>query len=166
MWKRGLIVGGFTAVCAAALWALYAMKGAEAPVLEPAAQKVTVEQSVSDSVHSYNLAELADGCSADDGVFCAIELAVKCTMNPDMAGCDKGTVPGFVLGKTEETPRPTEIAFTITKIKPVPGNSKISVYTTSDCDAVWFGLCKGTVIYSLKQEGGRWVVDNIFALEP
>ena len=164
MLKRMLIVGGFTIMCGAALYALYAMKGQEAPVLENAAD-VTVAQSVSDSVHSYALDELKEECAAEDGIFCAIEQVVKCTIKPDFAGCDKEYVPGFVLGKIEEAPRPTEISFAITKIKPIPGGGDISVYTTSDCDATWFGLCKGTVIYSLTRKGDRWAVTNISARE-
>ena len=108
---------------------------------------------------------MAAGCRAEDKIFCAIEQVIKCTMAPELEGCDKEYVPGFVLGKAEETPRPRHISFEITKIKPIPGSSDISVYTKSDCDAVWFGLCKGTVIYSLTQKDGRWAVTNIYALE-
>lgn len=164
MRKKVLIIGIFLAVFGAAWDALYLMRGIEEPALEPAAA-ITEERQVSDSVHSYAAEDLAAGCRAEDKIFCAIEQVIKCTMAPELEGCDKEYVPGFVLGKAEETPRPRHISFEITKIKPIPGSSDISVYTKSDCDAVWFGLCKGTVIYSLTQKDGRWAVTNIYALE-
>lgn len=164
MIKKIVIVCGFLVIFVAALWTLFKMKGVDAPVLEP--QKEVVEvQNIGDSVHSYSVAELTVGCQSEDKIFCAIEQTVKCTMIPDFAGCNKDFVPGFVIGKTDDTPRPTQISFEITKIKPIPETNDLSVYTKSDCDAVWFGLCKGTVIYSLTQKENRWAVTNIYALE-
>ncbi len=164
MLKRVLIVGGFTVMCVVALYALCVMKGHSTSVLEKAAD-IAVAQNVSDSVHSYAFDGLKEECATQDGIFCAIEQVVKCTIKPDFAGCDREYVPGFVLGKIEEAQRPTEISFAVTKIKPIPGGNDISVYTTSDCDAIWFGLCKGTVIYSLTRKGERWAVTNIYARE-
>ncbi len=164
MVKKIVIVCGFLAFFGVALMALFKMKGVDKPVLEHEAV-VDEVQNIGDSVHSYSVAELTVGCQSDDKIFCAIEQTVKCTMKPDFAGCHKDFVPGFVIGKTDETPRPTQIAFEIVKIKPIPETNDISVYTKSDCDAVWFGLCKGTVIYSLTQKGNRWAVTNIYALE-
>ena len=66
------------------------------------------------------MAVLLAGCQSEDKIFCAIEQTVKCTMVPDFAGCNKDFVPGFVIGKTDDTPRPTQISFEITKIKPIP----------------------------------------------
>ncbi len=164
MVKKIVIVCCFLGVFGAALWVIFQMKGIDKPVLE---KKVIVEevQNIGDSVHSYSVAEMTVGCQSEDKIFCAIEQTVKCTMNPDFAGCHKDFVPGFVIGKTNDTPRPTQISFEIMKIKPIPGTNDVSVYTKSDCDAVWFGLCKGTVIYSLSQKGSRWAVTNIYALE-
>lgn len=164
MIKKVVIVCGFLAIFAAALAALFNMKGLDAPVLEPQ-KEVKEVQNIGDSLHSYSAAELTVSCQSDDKIFCAIEQTVKCTMKPDFAGCHKDYVPGFVIGKTDDTPRPTQISFEIVKIKPIPGTNDISVYTKSDCDAIWFGLCKGTVIYSLTQKGNRWAVTNIYALE-
>ena len=118
-----------------------------------------------DEQHVYNSEDLQTECSADDKIFCAIELTVKCTIDPELVGCDKSVVPSFILGKTEEVERPTEISFKMTKIKPITNSSDISVYTESDCNALWFGLCKGTVVYSLTPKDNGWSVTNIFALE-
>lgn len=118
-----------------------------------------------DELHVYNSGDLQTECSSDDKIFCAVELTVKCTMEPELEGCDKSLVPSFVLGKTEEVERPTEISFKVVKIKPITNSSDISVYTESDCNALWFGLCKGTVVYSLTPKDDVWSVTNIFALE-
>lgn len=104
MRKKVLIIGIFLAVFGAAWGALYLMRGIEEPALEPAAA-ITEERQVSDSVHSYAAEDLAAGCRAEDKIFCAIEQVIKCTMAPELEGCDKEYVPGFVLGKAEETPR-------------------------------------------------------------
>lgn len=102
--EKVLIIGIFLAVFGAAWGALYLMRGIEEPALEPAAA-ITEERQVSDSVHSYAAEDLAAGCRAEDKIFCAIEQVIKCTMAPELEGCDKEYVPGFVLGKAEETPR-------------------------------------------------------------
>lgn len=164
MRAKKVIIGIFLVVFAGALAALFVMKGKSSPKLE---QPVTVTETreIKDSVHTYKIEDLTAGCQAEDRIFCAIERVVKCTMSPELEGCDKEVVPGFVLGKIEDMPRPTEISFEITKIKPVAGSNNLSVYTKSDCNAVWFGLCKGTVIYSLTQKESGWAVTNIYALE-
>ncbi len=162
--KKILILCLFTAFFAAALFLVYKMRGVSAPSIETAV--INGEKKITgDAVHTYRAEDVKSGCSAEDGIFCAVERTVKCTLAPELDGCDAGNVPAFVLGKSGEVQRPTEISFSITKLKPVPESSDISVYTNSDCDAVWFGLCKGTVIYSLTQKDGQWAVTNIYALE-
>lgn len=118
-----------------------------------------------DEMHEYNSEDLKTECSSEDKVFCAIERTVKCTIEPTLNGCDKSLVPGFVLGNVEGVDRPTSVSFKVTKIKPIDNSSDISVYTESDCNALWFGLCKGTVVYSLTPKDNDWAVTNIFALE-
>ena len=119
-----------------------------------------------ESVHVYKAENLEPGCSATDKIFCAIERTVKCTISPELADCDKDLVPAFILGKTEDVERPTEISFKFSKIKPIADSNDISIYTQSDCNAMWFGLCKGTVVYTLtSKNNGKWAVSNIFALE-
>ncbi|MBO5284631.1 MAG: hypothetical protein J6B00_02010 [Alphaproteobacteria bacterium] len=157
MSKRILITFGFVLVFGIAAFVLFYMKGRPEPVLE--------EKNFSEEVHSYRADDLNSGCALDDKVFCAIERAVKCTMAPEFEGCDKKHVPSFVLGKIKDVVRPTEMSFKIVKIKPIIGEKDIAVYTQSDCDTIWFGLCKGTVVYSLSPKGDDWAVTNIYALE-
>lgn len=162
--KKILILSLFTAFFAAALYLVYQMRGESNPVIEGRAGS-SEQKAISDAVHTYRADDVKSGCAAEDGIFCAVERTVKCTLAPELDGCDSGKVPAFVLGKSDEVQRPTEISFSITKLKPIPESQDISVYTTSDCDAVWFGLCKGTVIYSLAHKDGQWAVTNIYALE-
>lgn len=162
--KKFLIISMFLVVFGGSLAGVFYMKSKVKPVIEPMA-KIEEVKVVSDTRHSYSADDVTSGCSVDDKIFCAIELAVKCTLAPELDGCSKDVVPSFILGKTDEGIRPTEISFEITKIKPIPGGQNISVYTNSDCNASWFGLCKGNVIYSLSQKDGEWYVANMYALE-
>lgn len=164
MAKRAFIVALFVTFFAVLLWWLFVMKRADAPQMEQP-EKITEVRQISDSLHSYNAADISSACSAEDKIFCAIELAVKCTLVPELDGCSTDVVPGFVLGQVDNEVRPRQLSFEITKIKPLPESTDIAVYTKSDCDASWFGLCKGTVIYSLSQLGDGWRVVNIYALE-
>lgn len=161
--RRVVILGAFTGIFALALYSIFVLRGKSTPVLE---QPVLTEQKViSDSVHSYTAADIKGGCSAEDKIFCAVELAVKCTLTPEIDGCAKESVPAFILGRPDVTERPTEMSFAITKIKPITGSSEIYVYTNSSCNAVWFGLCQGTVVYALSPAANSWTVTNIYALE-
>lgn len=162
--KRAMIVGMFVCLFGLALWGLFLLRGHSAPVLQT---DLTVQEQreVNDSVHSYSLDEVKSGCSLEDKIFCAVEQAVKCTLKPELQGCGKEKVPGFILGRPDVTERPTEMSFAITKIKPIAGSGEVFVYTKSTCNTVWFGLCQGTVVYALAVMDGEWVVTNVYALE-
>lgn len=168
MAKKIIILCGFIAIFALSAVMIFHMqkKAGSAEVQER--QEIadsTHSAETSDAMHEYSVTDLSNVCQENDKIFCAVERTVKCTMAPEMEGCDKNSVPSFVLGKTDEAERPTHISFKIVKIKPIPESSDISVYTESDCDALWFGLCKGTVVYSLSSTEDGWRVNNIFALE-
>lgn len=165
MGKRVFILSMFIAFAVFCLWLVFVLTGNRKTEIVPLAVHSSEEVELNDTLHSYKKDELSKKCENDDQVFCAIEKIVKCTINPELEFCDKGGIPSFVLVKTEEDIRPTEISFSITKMKPVPDSSDIVVYTKSQCNASWFGLCQGTVIYSLTTRNGIWEVNNIFALE-
>ena len=165
MIKRVLIILGFILCALVSVWMIFLMTNAnKVAEIVPLSSNSDV-QKVEDSLHKYSVESLKEKCEVDDVVFCAIERTVKCTINPELGICNKKDIPSFIMGKTEDDVRPSSISFSITKIKPLPESRDISVYTKSDCDASWFGLCKGTVIYSLTPRDGEWVVSNIFALE-
>ena len=170
MFKRIAIVTGFIAFFAAMAMILFYLKDKNNSVeaTSVAVETAKVENVVkTDEMHVYNAENLSEACASDDEIFCAVEKVIKCTMKPDMDGCRKSVVPAFVIADAEDMERPTEMSFKIVKIKPIPESSDISVYTESDCNAMWFGLCKGMVVYSLspKDNEGSWRVNNIFALE-
>lgn len=162
--KKFLILLLFVIVFSLCWVAVYYTKNNTSPAIEPQVSHTDVK-TISDNMHTYSAQDITSGCSQEDNIFCAIEHTIKCTLAPDLDGCTKDVVPSFVLGKTEEGIRPTEISFQITKIKPIPESNDIAVYTNSDCNASWFGLCKGNVIYSLSKKDNNWVVANIYALE-
>jgi len=169
MIKRIGLMVVFILVFALGIWGMIMLQGRKLPEKaviqsEPVSQ-VAQDKYNEDKVYTYSIDDLQSGCSADDQIFCAVERSVKCTISPDLDGCDKGSVPGFVLGKSDDVERPTEISFKLVKIKPIPESSDVSVYTESECNAKWFGLCQGTVVYSLTMKNEQWVVTNIFAME-
>jgi len=170
MLKKAVIILMFIALFAlGAIAMFYMQKKATSESVE--ATEVTVatkekqQETADEPVYTYKADNLSEKCAVDDKIFCAVERTVKCTINPDMSICNKNYVPNFVLGQTNDVERPKEISFKIVKIKPIPESSDISVYTQSDCDTLWFGLCKGTVVYSLTSAHDEWQVTNIFALE-
>lgn len=168
MLKKVAIILMFIAIFAiAAVMMFYMQKKAETESQGVPAHEAlpVVKEEADEPFYVYKADSLVEDCALKDRIFCAVERVVKCTINPDMKACNKDDVPGFVLGQTEDVERPSEISFKIVKIKPIPESSDISVYTKSDCNALWFGLCKGTVVYSLTTDGLEWHVTNIFALE-
>lgn len=169
MLKKILIMLLFIAVFGAAAWFGYSLITPKSETTA-AANAVTVAQPEAadfETMHVYTSGDLVAACTAEDKVFCAIERTVKCTIEPTLDYCTKEFVPNFVFGQTDDVERPSEISFKLTKIKPIAGSDVLSVYTESDCNAMWFGLCKGTVVYSLRPQGndGAWRVENIYALE-
>ena len=163
MLKRVLIILGFVLIALLGIGAIYLMTGdKESKISEIAKGKEIKEVKL--SFNSYNKDSLKEECESQDEVFCAIEKTVKCSINKELSICKKGDVPNFVLGETEDDVRPQNISFAITKIKPVQDSRDIAVYTKSQCDGSWFGLCNGTVIYSLSMDDGSWKVVNVYAL--
>ena len=164
MKKKIFIICGFISLFAVVFLIMLSMKRT-AELRNTTTEKVAVV-SKTDDLQVYKAEALTSACRMEDKIYCAIEKVIKCTMNPNLEGCTKEVVPSFVLDMTDETDRPKNIAFKIEKIKRNSSSANISVYTKSDCDAQWFGLCKGTVIYSLQPySDGEWAVTNVYALE-
>ena len=164
MLKKTFTILGFILIFAMAASLIFYMQR-KATLSETDTAKNISQSANLDIQHTYTADTLQAECQSDSDILCAIERTVKCTINPELETCDKDLVPAFVIGKVEDTERPTEISFRITKIKPIPESTDISVYTQSDCNALWFGLCKGIVVYSLSPKNNNWAVTNIFALE-
>ena len=133
--------------------------------------KVVAQQSVQkqqvaieDMVFDYKKNSLQDECKQDSKMLCAVDFAIKCTINPEYAGCKESKLPKFIFMNDESLKRPTEISFKLHKIKPIAADL-IEVHTNSKCDGNWFGLCQGRVIYVLVPDNDDWRVKDIYAIE-
>lgn len=112
----------------------------------------------------FNASNLETGCTDNSKMICALNLAVKCTLNPKFSECDKSRMPRFIFMEDDSLDRPSELSYKIQKIRPLPDGS-IEVITDSNCNGNWFGLCKGTIIYVMTQNGSDWKVKDLYALQ-
>ncbi len=112
----------------------------------------------------YALNQLETGCDKGNDAVCAIDLTLKCTLNPKFSECDPKKMPKFIFMEDESLGRPTELTFEILKTKPIDVNT-VEVYTRGTCNGNWFGLCNGNIIYVLSNKTGDWTVKDIYALQ-
>jgi len=144
---------------------LYAWKTmTSAPVVNPNETPSVTPKSFDNVVHSYDAEHLSDKCVLNSAMACAVETAVKCTLNPDFNGCRDAKLPKFIFMTDEALGRPTKMSFKIAKIKPI-NNELIEIHTDGTCDGNWFGLCNGRIIYVLVPSGDDWRVKDIYAIE-
>ena len=114
---------------------------------------------------SFEKDSLNQNCSIDDSMFCAIETAVKCTINPEFTPCAKADLPKFIFMTEPGLDRPTEMNYKIVD-KKILGNGTTEIYTESNCNGNWFGLCQGTIIYVMAQKPENvWYVKDIYGIE-
>lgn len=105
---------------------------------------------------------LKTGCEEDSELVCTINMAVKCSINPKLADCNAQKLPKFIFMEDESLERPTQVSYKINKLKPLAGGM-VEVYTASRCNASWFGLCEGNIIYVMSTTDGDWAVKDIYA---
>ena len=132
-----------------------------------AEQKTVIvpEPKLPDTLFTFKKDELDADCSDNNPQFCAVEQAVKCTINPELEGCKKAKLPRFIFLTDSGIDRPTEISYKFTE-KKLLNNQNVELYTDSTCNGTWFGLCHGRVIYVLAPEGNNnWSVKDIYAIE-
>lgn len=129
--------------------------------LKPVTPSVT---SFEDKVYTYNPENLPQNCNINSAMVCAVEFAVKCTINPDFAGCRQSKLPKFIFMEDPSLERPTEMSFKISKIKPI-STDLVEIYTESTCNGNWFGLCQGNIIYIVVPTENAWRVKDIYAVE-
>lgn len=130
-------------------------------------EQQAVEEALPEDTYTLNLQNLPTECSLNNSILCAVESAVKCTINPEYGQCDKKRLPKFIFMTDQSVNRPTEISFKFISKKPLPNNT-VEIYTESNCNGTWFGLCEGTVIYVLapdEQNADSWLVRDIYAVE-
>ncbi|MBR1915357.1 MAG: hypothetical protein IJ830_02825 [Alphaproteobacteria bacterium] len=115
-------------------------------------------------VYAYDKDHLKTACDLSSPMACAVEYAIKCTLNPDFDDCRDSKLPKFIFMSDKSLKRPTQMTFKIAKIKPI-NNELIEIHTDSTCDGNWFGLCQGRVIYVLVPSNNAWRVKDIYAIE-
>lgn len=133
--------------------------------------KNTAEQEqkikLPEKVFAFVKDSLSAECLEKDKQLCAVEQAVKCTINPSLDNCKNLNLPKFIFMQDPGLDRPTEISYKITNRR-VLVNNNVEIYTDSTCNGSWFGLCQGTVIYVLtkpENANGEWFVKDIYAIE-
>ncbi|MBE6451481.1 MAG: hypothetical protein E7016_05915 [Alphaproteobacteria bacterium] len=120
--------------------------------------------AIEDMVFEYKKGKLKTDCKQDSKMLCAVDFAVKCTINPEFEGCKESKLPKFIFMSDESLKRPTEISYKLHKMKPIAADL-IEVHTDSTCNGNWFGLCQGRVIYVLVPDNDSWRVKDIYAIE-
>ena len=125
---------------------------------------VVQEPKLPETVYNFKKDELKEDCSEANAQLCAVETAVKCTINPDLEICEKANIPQFIFLKDSGIDRPSEISYKFTD-KKILNNQNVEFYTDSTCNGTWFGLCHGRVIYVLEPQGSEWNVKDIYAIE-
>lgn len=149
----------------AILVCLYAWKTKiSKPIIMTDASPVITTKTFDNRVYSYKADNLSDKCYLDSPMICAVEKAVKCTLNPDMAFCADAKLPNFIFMTDEALGRPSEMSFKVAKIKPI-NTDLIEIHTDGKCNGNWFGLCNGRIIYVLVPLGDAWRVKDIYAIE-
>lgn len=129
-------------------------------------QIVEVEETLPDTVFSFNTQNITAECSKDlPEMLCAVENAVKCTIKPDLEICADLNLPQFIFMTDPTVERPTEMNYKFIN-KEIQPTGSVNIYTESSCNGGWFGLCQGTVIYVLGQsKKGTWRIKDIYAIE-
>ncbi len=112
----------------------------------------------------YDKVSVSKTCQMEDDMLCAIDLMVKCTVDPTQSWCDKSKMPRFVFMEDESLGRPSRIILKVDKISPIDLNS-VEVFTESKCNGQWFDLCEGKVIYVLRKKNNVWTVKDVYAME-
>lgn len=128
--------------------------------------EIELSETLPETLFVFDKDSLKIECFERDKQFCAVEQAVKCTINPDLEQCHYLNLPKFIFMQDPSLERPTEISYKVIN-KRVLINNNVEIYTDSSCNGGWFGLCQGTVIYVLaKQEDKNdWYVKDIYAIE-
>ncbi len=114
---------------------------------------------------AFDAASMTDGCSINSDMVCAINLFVKCSIDPLREECvnNKAQMPSFVFMQDESLGRPTQVSYQIKRLKPLAGGV-VEVSTQSQCNGKWFGLCNGNIIYVMKPMSEGWLVQDVYAL--
>lgn len=135
------------------------------PLIVSDSMPAVVSNNFEDKIYDYKNNKLSNNCKLNSEMACAVDFAVKCTLDPNHEGCRDSKLPKFIFMTDEALERPTEMTFKIAKIKPINADL-VEVHTDSTCNGKWFGLCQGRIIYVLvPTENNGWRVKDIYAIE-
>jgi len=150
----------------AILICLYAWKTKTSePIIVKDLRPSVSAKNFEDKLYTYHAENLPKDCLINSEMTCAVDFAVKCTLNPDFEGCRSSKLPKFIFMTDEALQRPTEMSFKIAKIKPIKADL-IEIHTDSTCNGNWFGLCQGRIIYVIVPVSqNAWRVKDIYAIE-
>lgn len=164
MSKKWIVILCMLALLGFSFYLVSKTKNADRTVVE--ADVVEVEMpKLPEQTFTFATDSLASSCALDDSLFCAVETAAKCTINPELPFCKKADLPKFIFMQEPGIDRPTEISYKIVD-KKILGNNTTEIYTESNCNGNWFGLCQGTIIYVMAQKPEDvWYVKDIYAIE-
>lgn len=127
------------------------------------APQVAIDEN---TVYSFDVNTLKEGCAVESQMLCAVNMSIKCTIDPSFAECEanKAHMPSFIFMQDESLKRPTSQSYKVSSLKPL-ADGTIEVHTQSTCNGNWFGLCNGNIIYVMQQTDGKWIVKDLYALE-
>ena len=132
------------------------------------AEKTKEENSNLDknTVFSFDINNLKEGCDTNSELICTINSAIKCILNPNFEECNKikEKIPSFIFIQDETLHRPSFQSYKINKLTPREDGT-IEVHTQSSCNGNWFGLCNGNIIYIMKNINSEWYITDMYALE-
>lgn len=149
-----------------ALLSISACLKREEPKQEITKQSAPVEEIDKNTVFSFDINTLNEGCENSSQMICAINLSIKCTINPELTECikSKHMMPNFIFMQDESLKRPTSQSYKITKLKPL-ADGTIEVFTQSTCNGNWFGFCNGNIVYVMDFQNNQWIVKDLYAIE-
>lgn len=164
MIKKLIVIICMLALLGFSIYLITQTKDADRTVVEESVVEVEMPK-LPEQLFSFDKDSLDENCVEKEDIFCAIETAVKCTINPEFAACAKADLPKFIFMNEPGLDRPTEINYKIVD-KKILGNGTTEIYTESNCNGNWFGLCQGTIIYVLAQKPeNKWYVKDIYGIE-
>ena len=118
-------------------------------------------QEIINEKFSFNVTDADSTYNNKNEIINAINNTIKCTLNPQNQNCNELNIPKFILMEDESLQRPTQMEYKIVKMKPLSGGF-LHIYTQSQCNNNWFGLCRGNIIYVMQNKDNAWYVSDIF----
>lgn len=164
MIKKLIVILCMLALLGFSFYLVSKTKDADRTVVEENVVEVEMPK-LPEQLFSFAKDSLDAQCSSNENLFCAVEKAVKCTINPEFEPCRKADLPQFIFMSDPGLDRPTEMSYKIID-KKIINNDTVEIYTDSSCNGNWFGLCQGTIIYVMaKKPENIWYVKDIYAVE-